>query len=577
MKRILFGLLLLLWSSITGCSPSATSATPDTVRIRWARDPENLDPLIANNPSSYEVSTLLHCSLLNISDTGRNIVPWLAAASPQVERLGDSLMLVSYSLRPEATWDNGKPIVAQDVAFTLKMMNCPGLPTEMDQAMFHFIQDIRLDTTDSRRFTLVCTGQSSDYVRNSGDFSVLPEYALDPKGSLRSVSIRELRSGAATAYASVTSFVQRYQAAQLAQHPDNLPGCGPYQLKNWQPGRFLTFTRKLKWWGDALTKAPPILRAVPKSITYQIIPDAGTAMLALRRGDIDLYPLMPAAEFARLRRSDADRARLSFYTVDSYECVVANFNTRQPTLQDRFTRQALSALFDVPGLIRATQQGAAYRSASIVSPRVHPYYNDSLPLPTYDTQQAITLLRKAGWREVNGQGWVRKQAGKLLELRLSLSYRAGDPALEAAALQFRAAATAIRIPVDLRPTEASLLVQQLREGTTEVSLRSIGGNPAAYDFTPLFHSNSTSLYNYSGFGTPASDHLIEAIVQTPDTAQKTRLLRRFQRLLYTERPIYVLYFLQYRIAAARRLGRVPVTSIKPSYRANAIDFSPVTK
>ncbi|UOQ79845.1 ABC transporter substrate-binding protein [Hymenobacter sp. 5414T-23] len=376
----------------------------------------------------------------------------------------------------------------------------------------------------------------------------------------------------------VQAFAKRYLAAQFSRHPERVPGCGPYNLASWQPGRQLTLTRKPKWWADRVSPQPPQLQAYPHGINYQIIPDAATAVLALRRGNIDLYPLIPATEFARLQQSPADRRHLQFLTADSYEFLAAHFNTRAPLLQDRLTRQALTHLFNVPALIQATQLGHAYASVGLISPRVKQFYNDSLPLLKYSPEQTAQLLRQAGWQQQPERNWSRiTEAGTQQQLRLSVSYRAGEPSFETAALQFQAAAAAVGIPIELRPTEASLLNRQQQQGSTQISLLNLSGNPFAYDFTPILHSQSTGLYNISGFGTPSSDRLIEAIAKEDNPVAKARLLRRFQQLIYEERPLTVLYFLQYRIAAARRLGKIAVSGLKPGYIVTSIHSDSVAQ
>ncbi|UOQ79844.1 hypothetical protein [Hymenobacter sp. 5414T-23] len=158
MKRSILGLFLLLWSGLVGCS-TTVSSPPDAVRIRWARDPENLDPLIVKTSGALEVISLLHCSLLQPSEAKGEFLPWLAQEFPSVKRLGDSLMLVTYQIRPEATWDNGTPVSASDVVFTVKLMHCQGLPIELAQARFGFVEDV-IPTPGSPAVFRCCVGGS---------------------------------------------------------------------------------------------------------------------------------------------------------------------------------------------------------------------------------------------------------------------------------------------------------------------------------------------------------------------------------------------------------------------------------
>ncbi|WP_426493064.1 ABC transporter substrate-binding protein [Hymenobacter sp. 102] len=568
MKQLYIGLLLVMWGgALPSCAPPS-SPPAGTVRIRWPRDPDNLDPLVVDNPSAYEVANLTHCSLLMGRESAHDFVPWLAAAAPSITRRGDSLLLIKYRIRPEATWDNGMPVLARDVAITLKVMQSEGPPTASAQAMFGFIHDIVPDPTNDRQFTLVCAGQSPEHIHSSGDFSVLPEYILDPQGDLRNVPLATVRRH--PSLPAVQALGRRYQALQLARHPSRLPGCGPYRIVAWQNGRYLTLTRKKNWWADALPTAPETLQAFPAQLTYQIIPDAATATLALRRGEVDVFSLVPPAEFARLQQSEADRKRLNFYMADSYQFLTSGFNVQRPLFRDAVTRRALSLLFDVPALIRATQQGEALPSVGLISPRMRPYYNDSLPLPVFSPARAAGLLRQAGWqRRANGP-WTRAVAGAPTQtLRFSISYRAGEPTFETVALQFQAAAEGLGIQVELRPTEQSVLSGQLRAGTTDMTISNFSGNPFSYDFTPLLHTRGIGASNASRYSSPVVDRLIEQITSTEDKLLKVKLLHKFQRILAQEVPFRVLYFLRYRVAASNAL-QVPITGLKPGYEAARI-------
>ena len=569
MRLLYYFVSLLLATQLCACSTPALDST--AVRVRWTNDPESLDPLLYNTSgNATQANNLLYFSLIGIDYVRQIRVPLLAEAMPVV-RYEDSLTFIAYRLRPEAQWDDGRPVLTRDVVFTLAVMSCPGLPNETARAQFSFIERVQPDSADSRRFTLVCRGRSPEYRLASGDFPILPAHVLDPQGSLSRLPLPTLRSAGGARYPAVAAFVRRYQRAQLDHHPRRLPGCGPYRLQKWEPGRYLVFERKAAWWGDRVAPAPVQLRAYPRTIDFEIIPDENTALLAFRRGQVDVYPRLPAKEFDRLRRS-AKARQLAFYTADSYEMLTAGFNTRRPALHDRLTRQALARLFDAPALIAGTQLGYAYRSVGLISPVQQEFYNDSLRLPPYAPAAAAALLRQAGWQRQPDGGWQRPAAAGKPPQRLALrfSYRTGEPAYEAAALQFRAAAASLGIPVALRPTERSLLGAQMKAGDVDVFLWPISGNPTSFNFAPILHSGYVTSGNFSAFGTPNSDALIEALAAAEGPAHKRALTRRFQRLLQTESPLVVLYFLRYRLAADARLTGLQVSGLKPGYNVMTI-------
>ncbi|WP_303310409.1 ABC transporter substrate-binding protein [Hymenobacter sp. BT730] len=539
----------------------------DNVRIRWPRDPETLHPHTLANALAIQAINLTYQSLLAIDAPNQRIVPWLAEALPVVRQAGNTSYL-TYHIRPAATWDDGQPITAQDILFTLKTMRCPNLPNERMRATYGFVRSVQLDSADARHFTLVCDQFAPDYVLTSGDFAVLPEHLLDPKHQLRAFSLKGLDSADAKSPV-VAAFVGRFSQARLEQSPGKY-GSGPYRLKSWQSGQRLVFARKKPWWGDKIVPTPAPLLARPPQISFHIIPDQNTAFLALRRGDIDVYSSLPAPYYQQLASSATDQKQIALFAPDSYEAVTVGFNTKKPVLADRLTRQAISHLFDIPTLIKATQQGLAYQSASLISPHDKHYYNDSLAPVAFSPARAVKLLQQAGWQQQPDKSWKRPhRTGQALSLALTISYRAGDAAYEFSALQLRTEAGKLGIPINLRPTESSILTQQLQAGEFDLYLRSLIGNPFAHNFLPLLHSGSTGVNggNYTGFGNASTDALLTELAAAQDTVQKKQLLRRLQRVLQQESPLTVLYFKRNPLAISRRFTDLGLSGLPPGYEA----------
>ncbi|AMJ66949.1 hypothetical protein AXW84_17075 [Hymenobacter sp. PAMC 26628] len=494
--------------------------------------------------------------------------------------VGDSLMLLTYCLRGAATWDNGQPVLASDVAFTLKLMQAPGMPNENIRTQFNFIQELRADPHNARRFTLVCRGQASDFAQTSGDFFILPEAALDARGTLRRYRLADLinRPANADPDTALEAMARRYTAAAPGQHPERLPGCGPYRLVSWEKDHLLRFQRKPQWWADQLKSPPLVLQARPAQIDFLVIPNSASAVLALRRGDVDLYPGIPARDFNRLRQSAKAQQTLAFYSTLSHNVVTAGFNTRRPALADRLTRQALALLFDVSALLAATQQGLGQRTVGIISPNTGRNYADSLPLLSFAPNRAATLLQQAGWRQKAtdpAARWTRQgPRGEVQQLALQVRYRAEETTFETIGLQFRAAAARIGIVVELRPTEAGLLRPALQKGDFDLYIEPIRGNPYVFNFIPILHSEAVGEGNLTGFGTPVSDRLVEAVAVAQSPATRAQLLRKLQVLLREEMPMVPLFFQYNRLAANRRLRNLCPSSIRPGYAAAAMTWGP---
>lgn len=564
---------LCLGLLLAQCSPRAGTDAP--LRIRWTHDPETLDPMALPNQFATDADNLLHCSLLQNDFSNRAFAPALVEALPAVRLVGDSLTLLDYRLRPAARWDSGRPVLAPDVDFTLKLMHCPGLPNEAARSQFGFVRAVRYPAADPRRFTMQCRGQAPEFAQSSGDFFILSEDLLDPQHRLRAYSLAQLqdRPDGAAPDSALAALARRYLAATAGKWPGYLAGCGPYELVSWEKDQHLRLKRKATWWGNQVTPIPFVLQAQARQLQFAIIPDDATASLALQRGELDVYPQVPAREFARLQRLKSAQAKLRFYSAASYDVVTAGFNTRRPALADAGTRRALSHLFDVAGLLQATQMGEGRSTVGLVSPVDRANYNDSLALLTYSPAAAAALLEQAGWHRgaAPAEGWQRPgPKGKRQRLALDVRYRSDETSFETIALQFRAAAEQLGIPVHLRPTESSALTPSLQAGDFDLYIRTLRGNPFIFNFAPILHSKSVGEGNLTGYGTPASDQLIEAVAQAKNPTRKALLLRRFQARLQAEAPLVPLFFLPTRIAAARSLTDLHVSGLKPGYAAAAI-------
>jgi len=572
MKYYWLGSLLALLTSACS-SPSAERVQEvNPIHIRWSHDPGALDPLSLATQSSFDATSLLHLTLLQVDYQANAYAPALAERLPGVQLIGDSIMRLDYHLRPTATWDDGRPVLATDVDFTLKLMQCPGLPNEVARTQFSFIRQLLPDPTNPRHFTLVCRGQAQELINTSGDFPILPEDALDGQHTLRLLPLATLQDWPTNQApnAAVAALVSRYQQANIARYPSHLPGCGPYRLAGWEHNRHLLFQRKAHWWADGLHPAPFALQARAQLLDYVIVPDDAAAVLALRRGELDVFPHIPASLFQRLQNSAAARQELAFYTDPSYDLVSLLFNTRRTLLNNKLTRQALGRLFDAAGLLTATQLGQGSLTVGLVPPDSR-FYNDSLPILTYAPAQAMVLLRKAGWQRQPNGGWYNPTIAQ--PLALTLRYRSEESTFATIALQFQAAAAKLGIPVKILPLEASALTTALRAGDFDVYIRTIKGNPFGFNFATLLHTAAIGTGNFTGFGRPATDRLLEAISVEGNLPRKRRLLRRFQVLMRDEMPLVPLFYLANHLAASRQLRPIITSGLKPGYAAGALSWA----
>jgi ABC-type transport system substrate-binding protein len=194
----------------------------------------------------------------------------------------------------------------------------------------------------------------------------------------------------------------------------------------------------------------------------------------------------------------------------------------------------------------------------------------------YAPARSLELLKRAGWQR-QADGWQRQPASATLQrLNLTVRYRAGESTFETIALQFKSAAEALGIQVELRPTEPTVLTNNLEKGNFDMYIRTLKASPEAFNFMSILHSQSIGAGNSTRFGTPASDRLLENIAATGELGRKRHLLRSFQVMMQDEMPLVPLFVLPYRLVTDRRLRDVYPSGLRPGYAAAALNWLPAT-
>ena len=104
-----------------------------------------------------------------------------------------------------------------------------------------------------------------------------------------------------------------------------------------------------------------------------------------------------------------------------------------------------------------------------------------------------------------------------------MRYRAEEKLFATVALQFQAATAPLRNTGELLPTESGTFSATLQAGDFDMYVRVLKGNPFMFNFMPILHSQGIGVGNTTGFSTPASDRLIEAIATADTKAHQARL------------------------------------------------------
>lgn len=319
-----------------GCGRAgAATRRGATVLYASGADLVSINPLLTEHPLARQVQRYVLLTTLVRYDSALAIAPYLARRW-QWSRDRSTLTFILYQ---GLTWDDGRPTVARDVAWTLNAArdSAVGYPRYTDVATI-----TQVATPDDSTIVIRFRAAQSRIPDVFTDLAILPAHLLDtvPRDRLRQASWND--------------------------HP---VGNGPFRFVAHEPHRRWVFARNAAF--PAVLGGPPRL----DRFIVVVVDEPMTKLAALTSGELDVAGINPAhAEF--VRRNPA-------LAVVSYPLIFINgvvFNTRHPPFDDPAVRHAADLAIDRDEIVNGFLFGFGTRAAGPV-PTFVPGYLPTVPTP----------------------------------------------------------------------------------------------------------------------------------------------------------------------------------------------------
>jgi peptide/nickel transport system substrate-binding protein len=556
-------------SFLYSCNSTNENIGDNPEVIVWElSDADMLNPLNYSDAGAGYIMSNIFQKLLAIDFRTLELVPIVAESRPEIEITPENGMLITYRIRPEARWNNGNPILAKDIEFSLKAMKNPKVNNQRLRPYYEFIQDIRFYDEDPLKFTFICKDIYILAEASSGDFPLLEEGAYDPKGLMKEFSIRELTENAneLANNPKITEFANDFNSEKYQREKVFVVGTGAYELEEWLTGQRIVLKKKENWWGDQLASNNIYFEANAPKIIYQTINDQTTAIVALKAGNIDVMRTIKAKDFIELPKSDKFTKNYNAHTPVQMEYNYIGINSKLPKFEDKKTRQALAHLYDVPKIIDIIQYGLAQRVVGPIHPNDKAYNKDIKPYP-FNVDIAKELLAEAGWKDSNGNGTLDKTInGDLVEFEINFIYNSGNDERKGVALMFQEEARKAGIKVNVLAQEWSIFLENLKNHKFDMYFGAWISTPVPNDHKQIYHTASyNGGSNYVGFGNDYSDSIIEAIRVELDEEKRAELNRKFQEIVHDEVSYIYLFARNEKLAIHKRFGNADPSVMRPGY------------
>jgi microcin C transport system substrate-binding protein len=442
---------------------------------------------------------------------------------------------VTYRLRKEARWHDGKPVTPEDVVWTFENL------TKLNpNYRFYYRHVTKAEKTGEREVTFTFDSPGNrELPQIVGQLYVLPKHWWTDKGAQGNE--RSIESG-------------------TLEPP---LGSGPYRVKTVVPGRTVTYERVPDYWGAKIPSK--IGKDNFDEIGYEYFRDDTVELEAFKAGHFDFRVESSARSWATAYDFPAQReGRVILEKFpDRARGVMQAFvpNLRREKFQDPRVRLALSYALDFEDMNRTLffnqyKRIESYFSGTELASSGLPTGKELAILETVRGQvpaevfakefkapvggteearranlrQAVRLLREAGY-EIRDKRLVNAKTDE----PFTIDFLLVSPAFERIVLFYKPALERLGISVSLRVADSAQYQNRIRAREFDMIVtgwgQSLSPGNEQLDFWGSEAADREASRNYAGIKNPAVDALIKRVIFATDREELVAATRALDRVL----------------------------------------------
>jgi oligopeptide transport system substrate-binding protein len=478
--------LLCLAVFFVGCSSKSEPQTSNTLRIGNGAEPNSLDPHVATTIAEAHIVNALFEGLIAASPhNDKDIVPGVASNW----ETNETFTRFTFTLRSDAKWSDGTPVVSQDFLNTYERLLNPNFGAANAAFLYDLknakaynegslsnFEEVGVATPDPQTLVLTLENPTLHFLQKLKHWSWRPIHrpSIEASGGYHDI---------ANNWATHAQFVSN----------------GPYSLENWRRNERIVLIENPHYW-DAQNVSISSLHFYPFENTQ-------TEFRAFQSGQLDITEEIPSEQMGRNPESERnDPALATTYLL---------LNNESPRLDDIRLRQALSQAIDRKLLIRAIEKSGL--PATRFTPGSMPDY-EAADFATNDQPEKVILTEPLQFLVSN-----RESSIALAEAMQEMWQRK------------------LGIEIRIQNMEFKSLLARLDAGDYDLSYLAWHGDyidPMA--FLEIWQSDSH--FNRARWKEPRFDALIKAATKTADPVDRFAKLAEAETLLGKELPIIPIFW-----------------------------------
>ncbi len=498
-------------------------------------DTTNMDPRLGMGSTRSNYIRQVYESLVDVDAQGKP-VPGLALSWKPVSDLA-----WEFTLRRGVTFHNGEAFNADTVLFNLDRM----FRKNLDR---WGVKDVTASTSFEKVYPTVTRWEKT------GEYTVRI-HSSEPLPNLWDVIGRE------------PLVPREYAIKNGVEALNERPvGTGPWKMTGWKRNDAMRFERYESYWG-----LPPLF----KRLRFQVIPEAGGRLAALRAGQVGLVDAVPPLDAGVLGREPGIKVTSSAQKL--YCRIYLNARPRDKfdsggkdgLFVDPRVRLAFNFAVNKDGIVQKIFHGYAQANASPVATVSYGYAAQE-PY-AYDAKRARALLAEAGWKDAGADG-VLKKDGETLTLQLLFPAKHYGQGFDETTPAVAEMLKAVGVQVVIKPVDYGTLIQTVTKGTLPYN----GGFTACRTSNNLDADDylrdwtAITLINWAPYPAELAD-LYRATRREVDPQKRLKLMADLQRRVRDWAPVVSLYQEAKIFAASARVLRfAPLMDLHMDFRGVAL-------
>lgn len=414
----------------------------------------------------------------------------------------------TFKLKAGLNWHDGKPLTAEDIAFSWRVLVDEKVPafTFRDDAMR--IQDVRV--VDERTVEIVHK-EALPINKWVNSFPIIPKHLYDnPAERAKDPTLKQ----------------SPYYTA-LAR--DKVIGNGPYKIVEWVANDRIVLER----WEDYSGEKP-----YWKRIVMKIRPDPNTALQLFKKGELDELSVTPQQFVFETNDETFGRmANKCWAETWTYTALEWNMDGSNGFFNDRNVRIAMTHACNLPQILERIGYNLHTPCYGIFAPGSW-MFNKEIKLLPYDLDKAAALLDQAGWKRSEQDGIRYKTInGRQVKFDFELLMGQGTQVGPQIAAMYAEDLKKIGVLMRTREVETATLLDLLNKHEFQASLG--GWGTGVY---PDTNENiwKTEMYkngrNYGGYSNKRVDELFNLATHEFDDQKRAQYFQEIQKLIYDDQP-----------------------------------------